>query len=157
MPRGIYVRTPRVALCHPDRPVKAHGLCKVCYQKEYYKFRDQRPRREYKHQWDVNHRNRRRQLYKMSYKRYSLQWFIILKELGLDKCSMCGYDKCFAAVEYHHPDPSLKKGKNDYPGRLFSCLPTQERIDKFKHYIPLCANCHRELHYNLNKMRSVVE
>jgi DNA-binding CsgD family transcriptional regulator len=32
-----------------------------------------------------------------------------LKQLHGGNCSMCGYDRCFSALEFHHIDPNNKK------------------------------------------------
>lgn len=58
-------------------------------------------------------------------------------------CNNCGYDKCVAALEFHHLDPSQK----DFAissGHL-SWEKVKTELDKC---IMLCSNCHREVHYN---------
>lgn len=61
------------------------------------------------------------------------------------KCSICGYDKCVDALDFHHLDPSTKDERNMVRGtRSFSAI--KEELDKC---ILLCSNCHRETHYNL--------
>lgn len=74
----------------------------------------------------------------------------ILYELFGDSCSICGYDKCSAALEFHHVDPSVKENK---PSSLINNYSTVERmlaeVDKC---ILVCANCHREIHAGLLKV-----
>ena len=70
-------------------------------------------------------------------------WFQYLKENGLLKCSKCGYDKCFAAIDFHHIDPSTKESNI---GSLFWLKMNEKRIEELKKCMPLCANCHREEH-----------
>lgn len=42
--------------CHPDRPVKAHGMCKTCWATHYYNLPEIRARRaRWSHEWNVNH------------------------------------------------------------------------------------------------------
>ena len=69
-----------------------------------------------------------------------------LKQRALEykgnKCSVCGYDKCSQALEFHHTDPSTKEleiscNKNPAWSKL------QAELDKC---ILVCANCHREIH-----------
>ena len=58
-------------------------------------------------------------------------------------CIKCGYNKCVAALEFHHPDPSQKDG-------LMSRLWTKKwaTIEQtIKVCQLLCANCHREKHW----------
>lgn len=63
------------------------------------------------------------------------------------KCENCGYSKCPGALDFHHKDPTQKdfniskyrntsweKNKKDITGELDKCSL-------------LCANCHREIHY----------
>lgn len=63
------------------------------------------------------------------------------------KCVHCGYNKCIAAMEFHHLDPSEK----DYePARLFGQNQPREIIKReLDKCLLLCANCHREEHYRL--------
>jgi hypothetical protein len=62
-------------------------------------------------------------------------------------CTICGYNKCINALEFHHVDPKTKsndlaKGRGiDTRMRLETLKP---ELDKC---ILLCANCHREVHY----------
>jgi hypothetical protein len=60
------------------------------------------------------------------------------------RCIMCGYDKCLAALEFHHKDSSTK---------CFSFSGSHSRSwDNIKNELDkcdlLCSNCHKELHYN---------
>ena len=61
------------------------------------------------------------------------------------KCKICGYDRCFAALDFHHLDPSTKEFvvaemKN------YSLARLKNEIDKC---VLICANCHREVHAGL--------
>lgn len=74
-----------------------------------------------------------------------------LKELAIQykggRCSVCGYDRCIGALEFHHVDPSVKEfGIGNGNTRSFESL--KKEIDKC---ILVCANCHREIHYGRNK------
>jgi len=79
--------------------------------------------------------------------KYFESWFKIIKDSGKDKCSVCGYNKCFAAIDFHHIDSSEKKIGMAY---LLGRKPTPERISELEKCISLCANCHRELHSSRN-------
>lgn len=60
------------------------------------------------------------------------------------KCEKCGYNKCITALEFHHLDPSEKDfGIGNYSILSFEKL--KREVDKC---ILVCANCHREIHYN---------
>lgn len=59
------------------------------------------------------------------------------------KCSICGYNKCVEALEFHHRD-NLEK-KFSIANARFKKFneKTKEELDKCD---VLCANCHREIH-----------
>lgn len=59
------------------------------------------------------------------------------------KCEICGYDKNYAALEFHHLDPNEKDFGIASDGYTRSWENTKEELDKC---ILVCANCHRELH-----------
>ena len=73
----------------------------------------------------------------------------MLKDMGLTSCAKCGYDKCFAAIDFHHIHPNTKTYN---VGELFHHRAFNEKnkrilLEELKKCIPLCANCHRELHF----------
>jgi hypothetical protein len=66
------------------------------------------------------------------------------------KCIKCGYDKCPAALDFHHLDPSKKD---------FSISSKKNRsFDKIKFELDkcvlICRNCHAELHFLQTKERA---
>lgn len=62
------------------------------------------------------------------------------------RCECCGYDKCTAALEFHHIDDLTKEFGISEKGETRSWKRIQEELDKC---VLLCANCHREVHANL--------
>jgi RecJ-like exonuclease len=60
------------------------------------------------------------------------------------KCVRCGYDKCPAALDFHHKDPSQKEFE-------ISKVRSTSWNDEIKIELDkcdlLCANCHREAHW----------
>jgi 5-methylcytosine-specific restriction endonuclease McrA len=61
------------------------------------------------------------------------------------KCIKCGYDKCIAALEFHHRNPEDKKfalsaDKNTHSWEEY--LAEAQKCDL------LCSNCHAEIHFN---------
>ena len=63
------------------------------------------------------------------------------------KCCRCGYNKCEAALELHHVDPTTKDADTTKNLRLISDeVRVNEELDKC---ILLCSNCHREEHYGV--------
>jgi hypothetical protein len=82
------------------------------------------------------------------------KWFLIIcEEMGNPRCSQCGYDRCFDAIDFHHVPGSeklfnisqwmMKSPVDDESVRLF-----REELHKT---IMLCANCHREHHAEIRK------
>ena len=60
------------------------------------------------------------------------------------KCVLCGYDKCIAALQFHHRDP--KKKSFDLSSR--SMLRAWDGLIKEAKKCDLvCANCHTEIHW----------
>lgn len=56
----------------------------------------------------------------------------------------CGYDKCPAALEFHHLDPS----KKSFTIGDEKTHKSQKYIEKeIKKCILICANCHAEEHW----------
>ena len=61
-------------------------------------------------------------------------------------CSVCGYDKCIQALEFHYLDPSTKEKHPSHRGidRKKSFESLKPELDKC---VLVCANCHREAHF----------
>lgn len=83
--------------------------------------------------------------YKKRYKQKNKKlWIPILEEIfGEIKCCKCDYDRCFAALHFHHKNPKTKKYEM---GDLLPKKPTPEKIEEFKKCKILCSNCHIEHH-----------
>jgi hypothetical protein len=62
------------------------------------------------------------------------------------KCQFCGYNKCQAALHFHHVDPTTKNfGISDAISDGYS----KEEIEaEIKKCVLICANCHVEIHTN---------
>jgi hypothetical protein len=63
-------------------------------------------------------------------------------------CGRCGYNKCLAAIEFHHKNPSEKLFM--ISKKLKSNSPKGSNADAIRQEIKkceiVCANCHREIH-----------
>lgn len=66
-----------------------------------------------------------------------------VKYLG-GKCAICGYNKSIASLDFHHVNPN-EKDTSFYNLKAKFSDKFKKELDKC---ILLCANCHRELHYN---------
>jgi hypothetical protein len=65
---------------------------------------------------------------------------ILVREAG-GACALCGYDRCLAALQFHHLDPTRKS---------FS-LAAQARAEASK-CVLLCANCHAEVETGISAL-----
>lgn len=63
------------------------------------------------------------------------------------KCEKCGYNKCVAALEFHHLNPEEKDFGIGSKGYTRGWEKVKEELDKC---ILVCANCHREIHEEIN-------
>lgn len=66
------------------------------------------------------------------------------------KCHRCGYNKCVAALEFHHIDPSKKDTIVSSDS-----ITIEKAIEESKKCVLLCSNCHKEFHaglWNLNEL-----
>lgn len=58
------------------------------------------------------------------------------------KCQICKYDKCSAALEFHHIDPN---DKNFGLGQKGLSKSFDKLLEEANKCVLLCANCHREV------------
>lgn len=63
------------------------------------------------------------------------------------KCEVCGYDKCNAALDFHHINKEEKEFGIGSFGHCNSWEKVKEELDKC---MLVCANCHREIHSESN-------
>lgn len=68
------------------------------------------------------------------------------------RCERCGYDKCIAAMDFHHINPEEKLYTvKDLMARRWDLIKSE--IDKC---VLLCSNCHREEHWNERNKEQVL-
>lgn len=61
-------------------------------------------------------------------------------------CIVCKYNRCNAALEFHHLDPSEK----DLSIRLNSLTNWNKIQNELDKCVLVCANCHREIHQGMH-------
>ncbi len=66
---------------------------------------------------------------------------ILVKEAG-GACRLCGYDRCIAALEFHHVTPADKRFSMSARGVARSIAKARAEASKC---VLLCANCHAEV------------
>lgn len=69
-----------------------------------------------------------------------------LVKISGGKCNLCGYDKTFSALEFHHINPNEKKYGISTSG---TCHNIESDLEEIQKCILVCANCHREIHDGL--------
>ena len=67
-----------------------------------------------------------------------------IKLLG-GKCSICGYNKCIDALEFHHKNPKEK----DFKIGAGNTISWDEYKKEAQKCILVCSNCHKEIHSKL--------
>jgi hypothetical protein len=58
------------------------------------------------------------------------------------RCQLCGYDRCMAALEFHHLDPKAKSFSLSMRGVARAFEELRKEANKC---VLLCANCHAEV------------
>lgn len=71
-----------------------------------------------------------------------------LVEYKGNKCSLCNYNKNFAALVFHHADPSEKEFR--VSGKLLRKNIVDLKLEADKCEL-LCENCHQEVHWKENQ------
>ena len=89
------------------------------------------------------HGNKTHQIYVLQQKRALKRKQDLIQLLG-GSCSICGYQKNYAALEFHHIDPTQKEHNLD--SRKISNSTWEWCIKESKKCILLCSNCHAEHH-----------
>lgn len=83
----------------------------------------------------ANNNSRQRQ------RRYA--FFIQLKKEAGGRCSKCGYNRCWAALDFHHTNENKQLAVSAF----WKIGNKQQTLEEAKKCILLCANCHREFHH----------
>lgn len=83
------------------------------------------------------------QSYLAQQKRGRLRKLELIKMYG-GCCKECGYNRNYAALEFHHTNPELKSFQLDL--RSLSNRRWFLVVEEAKKCILICSNCHSELH-----------
>jgi hypothetical protein len=91
------------------------------------------------------HFQNNRESYRTSHlkKRHAIKLFLI--ELLGGRCSICGYNKHPAALDFDHIDPATKTAS---VAHYIVCKQWKKAEEEAKKCRLLCANCHRETTYS---------
>lgn len=74
----------------------------------------------------------------------------ILKGLKINGCAICGYNRCDAALDFHHANPEDKKFS------IIRCnIGRKNLMLELNKCILLCKNCHMEKHWCNEEVKNV--
>jgi predicted DNA-binding protein YlxM (UPF0122 family) len=104
-----------------------------------YKKEERLSRKEIRERY---YNKNKKEVYKRKRNRIRIYKKQLINFLG-GKCKNCGYNKCMAALEFHHE----KKDKESSIAVLIKDYSKQKALKEASKCIILCANCHRELHH----------
>ena len=96
-------------------------------------------RKKYDQTYYLNNKN---EIYKRKVVRLRKHKSELITLLG-GKCSSCGYNKCPAALDFHHHSTD----KESEVTIVIKNYSKEKALKEAAKCILLCANCHRELHY----------
>ena len=109
------------------------------YHKKYYLDNIERERQKCKEYYQANQQRINKQRREERKKRTKF-----IDDYKLEHgCAICGYNKCAAALDFHHVDGDDKSFRIARGVGSNSMEKVKEEMAKC---IVICANCHRELH-----------
>lgn len=73
---------------------------------------------------------------------------LLVQEAG-GRCALCGYDRCSAALHFHHVDPGSKEFHLSMQGVTRSLAAARAEMAKC---VLLCANCHAEVEAGVSQI-----
>lgn len=78
------------------------------------------------------------------------------------KCVKCNYDKCISSLDFHHLDSKIKdiNISNIIASRKYESnieLGIETLLKEVEKCVVLCANCHREFHYEEYRNNITIE
>jgi hypothetical protein len=122
------------------------SVCKLCKKIRFATWYQTDSAKESNHRRYVKHYSteKRKLTSRITMNNHRAGWYAELLKRGLNKCSVCGYDKNTGALDLHHINEKNKLlNLSACYSRAFNEKRYGAELDKC---ICLCANCHRELH-----------
>ena len=115
--------------------------CIECVRDQYARWREKHPDQAkfFSNRYYANNRDKSKK--RVNNRRVSIKLKAIEYKGG--RCQNCGYSRFHGALEFHHRDPNIKDFEIARCNRGWDKIKTE--IDKCD---LLCANCHREVHWN---------
>jgi transposase len=90
------------------------------------------------------YRCKRCRMERVSRRRRKIKLMLVAEAGG--RCVLCGYDRCVAALHFHHVDPTTKRFHLSMQGATRSVAAARAEMSKC---VLLCANCHAEVEAGL--------
>jgi len=69
----------------------------------------------------------------------------IMKQLKINGCSICGYNKCYKALDFHHVNPKTKKFNITVTS--LNSMGLEKILKEINKCILVCSNCHDEIEW----------
>ncbi|MFM2010760.1 MAG: Cronobacter phage [Bacteroidota bacterium] len=74
----------------------------------------------------------------------------LISSIKQSGCSVCGYNRCSSALEFHHRD---RKEKSFALSKALIKKTRKEILDEIDKCILVCSNCHKEIHAGLIEIK----
>ena len=132
-----------------DKKYRGTNKAKLSAKKRHKRFLDKHP--EYNKQYYRLHRKRllaAKKEYQHRNPDSEQQWYqkrkLMMHDLKINGCAVCGYNKCDAALDFHHVNPKDK----EFPVNMHSIVHCncEKFVLELNKCVLLCSNCHREIH-----------
>ena len=80
-----------------------------------------------------------------------MQTLAEMRDSAKTKCVVCGYDRCKAALDFHHIDPSSKAFEisDAFDYRRVKSITVDDLVSEIEKCAVVCCRCHREIHAGL--------
>lgn len=131
--RGDYLSTIKIGGCNNMLNIGKPRVCLKC-KKEFFPIKNANNRKYcYDCVPEINYSGN-------TIRRYLKIWGLEYKG---NQCSICGYNKCKQALDFHHLDESQKDFTISNHSDRIDWPTLKKELDKC---IVVCANCHREIH-----------
>ena len=131
--RGDYLSTIKIGGCNNMLNTNKPKVCLKC-EKEFFPTKNANNRKYcYDCVPETNYNG-------STIRKYLKRWGLEYKDKS---CSICGYNKCIQALEFHHLNGKEKDFTISNHSDRMDWPIIKKELDKC---IVLCANCHREIH-----------
>ena len=111
-----------------------HGKCMECAYHRHDKWKKNNPEKL---------KESVRNGVKKHYKKQCIGYPEMIKQIKINGCAICGYNKCISALDFHHINPEDKCFELNKTNIILS--RAERTAEELQKCMLLCANCHREI------------